>query len=167
MGLLCLCGNAEFRFLYFSIPRFLFWHYVRLSILPDPDQETETVAQPPPPKPVEPVVASSKVVGGKYVPPGKRGGDSGSTPSGPSSRSYKKKSAPQINNEQEFPSLAASSDLAKHTWVGHLIRHQCHELTHTLASGWLCENRSYDFILVLQTNMNFIYCSLSLSRFNL
>ncbi|XP_071788875.1 protein CDV3 homolog [Asterias amurensis] len=81
----------------------------------DPDQETETVAQPPPPKPVEVVVASTKVVGGKYVPPGKRGGDSGSTPTGPSSRSYKKKSAPQINNEQEFPSLAASSDLAKHT----------------------------------------------------
>lgn len=103
---------------YWSCSLFLIFVNVYLYF-PESEQETETVA--PPPKPAEPVVASPKVVGGKYVPPGKRGGDSGSTPSGPSSRlGFKKKSAPQINNEQEFPSLAASSDLAKHTWVGHL-----------------------------------------------
>ena len=89
-----------------------------MSLFLDAEKETETDAAPPP-KLVDPVAATNKVVGGKYVPPGKRGeassGQSGMTSS--SRSALKNKTAPQINSQHEFPSLAASSDIAKHTWV--------------------------------------------------
>lgn len=70
-------------------------------------------SEPEPPK-EEPKPAAGPP--SKYVPPGKRGGsDGGSGPSAAAMRPGRKGKAPQINSEFEFPTLAASSDLVKHS----------------------------------------------------
>ncbi|XP_022087125.1 protein CDV3 homolog [Acanthaster planci] len=77
------------------------------------DNEAE-VAQKGAPPPTEPAVAPI-VKSGKYIPPSLRGQPATKTSLAPSRLGGKSKAAPQISSEQEFPSLAASSDIAKHT----------------------------------------------------
>ncbi|XP_041458546.1 protein CDV3 homolog [Lytechinus variegatus] len=79
---------------------------------PAPAPEPEPVKEEP-----KPVVTS-----GKYVPPNRRGASAASAPPSSSVAASNarlgiksKGKAPQINSEFEFPTLAASSDLVKHS----------------------------------------------------
>ena len=80
-----------------------------------------TVAAPSKPEPpvVQEVIkpeALKNVTGGKYVPPSRRNAPEGerSTPARTANRNKGGRHAPSIQSDLDFPSLAASSDIAKY-----------------------------------------------------
>ncbi|XP_800782.2 protein CDV3 homolog [Strongylocentrotus purpuratus] len=82
---------------------------------------TPAPAPAPAPEPVKEEPKPAVTSGGKYVPPNRRGagagGESSSSPAAAAARlgMARKGKAPQLNSEFEFPTLAASSDLVKHS----------------------------------------------------
>ncbi|XP_072173722.1 protein CDV3 homolog [Diadema setosum] len=96
------------------------WNKNTEQVQPSQAVAAPAAQEPEPPK-EEPKPAAST---GKYIPPSKRAAAaaaSSQVASGPSAaaqRMGRKGKAPQINSEFEFPTLAASSELVKHSNKG-------------------------------------------------